>query len=165
MLKGDMCLKVVEKGEPKDIVIREGEVFLLPGKIPHSPQRQADTVGLVIERERLATETDGLRFYVDGSTQPLFERWFHCVDLGSQLKPIIDEFFASPECQTQTPTASEISGAPRRSILLRRRRARALSAMHNRSALLRLQVLSRASRRTIATRKQRRCARSTCTSG
>ncbi len=37
------------------------KVFLLPGRIPHSPQRQADTVGLVIERERLDEERDGLR--------------------------------------------------------------------------------------------------------
>ena len=33
----------------------------LLGKIPHSPQRNDKTVGLVIERERLLTETDGLR--------------------------------------------------------------------------------------------------------
>lgn len=108
MLKGDMCLKVVEKGSPKDIVIREGEVFLLPSKIPHSPQRQKDTVGLVIERERGAHELDGLRFYVEGTTNPLFERWFHCVDLGTQLKPIIDEYFASDEHKTQTPTGRKI---------------------------------------------------------
>ncbi|CAG2120772.1 unnamed protein product, partial [Medioppia subpectinata] len=46
MIKGDMCLKVIEKGEPKDVIIKEGHVFLLGAKIPHSPQRFADTIGL-----------------------------------------------------------------------------------------------------------------------
>ena len=34
---------------------------MLPSRIPHSPQRSADTVGLVIERKRMPHETDGLR--------------------------------------------------------------------------------------------------------
>lgn len=38
------------------------QMFLLPARIPHSPQRQAGTVGLVVERRRLLTETDCLRF-------------------------------------------------------------------------------------------------------
>ncbi|XP_061225692.1 3-hydroxyanthranilate 3,4-dioxygenase isoform X3 [Neopsephotus bourkii] len=62
-VKGDMCLKIIENGKRKDIVIREGEMFLLPARIPHSPQRYANTMGLVIERERLKTEIDGLRFF------------------------------------------------------------------------------------------------------
>ncbi|KAI6071776.1 3-hydroxyanthranilate 3,4-dioxygenase [Aix galericulata] len=90
-VKGDMCLKIIENGKQKDIFIREGEMFLLPARIPHSPQRYRDTVGLVIERERLKTEIDGLRYYVGESTNVLFEKWFHCEDLGTQLTPIIQE--------------------------------------------------------------------------
>ena len=104
MLRGGMCLRVIEEGKQKDIVIREGECFLLPGKVPHSPQRQRGTIGFVIERERLPNEVDGLRFYIDGTTEPLFERWFHCENLGTQLQPIIEEYFNSLECMTQMPT-------------------------------------------------------------
>nr|XP_054605901.1 3-hydroxyanthranilate 3,4-dioxygenase isoform X2 [Nothobranchius furzeri] len=102
-LKGDMCLKVVENGEHKDVHIREGEMFLLPARVPHSPQRQANTVGLVVERRRLLTETDCLRYYVDNTTNILFERWFYCENLGTQLVPIIKEFMASEECRTGKP--------------------------------------------------------------
>ncbi|KFO07592.1 3-hydroxyanthranilate 3,4-dioxygenase, partial [Balearica regulorum gibbericeps] len=107
-VKGDMCLKIIENGKPKDIVIREGEMFLLPARIPHSPQRYANTVGLVIERERLKTEIDGLRYYVGESTNVLFEKWFHCENLGTQLTPIIQEFFNSRQYKTGKPNPDEL---------------------------------------------------------
>ena len=91
MRKGDMSLPILTQGSIRTVHIKEGDVFLLPGRIPHSPQREKDTVGLVIERERLRTETDGLRYYVGDTTDTLFERWFYCDDLGVQLKPIIEE--------------------------------------------------------------------------
>ncbi|ELR15991.1 3hydroxyanthranilate 3,4-dioxygenase [Acanthamoeba castellanii str. Neff] len=47
-----MVLKVVEHGVHKDIPIAEGEFFLLPPRVPHSPQRFENTIGLVVERER-----------------------------------------------------------------------------------------------------------------
>jgi len=106
--KGDMVLKIVERGIHKDVVIKEGEMFLLPARIPHSPQRFADTVGLVLERERASSELDGLRYYVDGTTTSLFEKWFHCDDLGKDLPPVIKEYFASEQHRTQTPIPGTI---------------------------------------------------------
>ncbi|KAH0519394.1 3-hydroxyanthranilate 3,4-dioxygenase [Microtus ochrogaster] len=60
-LEGDMVLKVLEQGKHRDVVIRQGEIFLLPARVPHSPQRFANTMGLVVERRRLESELDGLR--------------------------------------------------------------------------------------------------------
>uniref|UniRef100_A0A8B9HRC9 3-hydroxyanthranilate 3,4-dioxygenase n=1 Tax=Astyanax mexicanus TaxID=7994 RepID=A0A8B9HRC9_ASTMX len=102
-IRGDMVLKVMENGKHKDVHIREGEMFLLPARIPHSPQRQANTVGLVVERRRLRSETDCLRYYVDNSTDILFERWFYCENLGTQLVPVIKEFMASKQHKTGKP--------------------------------------------------------------
>ncbi|KAG8590793.1 hypothetical protein GDO81_006906 [Engystomops pustulosus] len=107
-LEGDMCLKIIENGEHKDIYIKEGEMFLLPARIPHSPQRFENTVGLVFERRRSETEKDGLRYYVDNSTEVLFEKWFHCEDLGTQLAPIINEFFNSKAYKTGKPDTDQI---------------------------------------------------------
>lgn len=108
MLKGDMVLKIVERGVHKDVSIKEGEIFLLPGRIPHSPQRYDNTVGLVIERDRHPdTEKDGLRYYIEkdgvATLDSLYEDWFYCVDLGSQLAPIIKAFFASEQYKTGKP--------------------------------------------------------------
>ena len=103
MIKGDMVLKIVEKGIKKDIIIKENECFLLPPRIPHSPQRYKDTVGLVIERKRLDHEMDILRYYIKDSNEPLYEKAFYCKSL-MNLKPIIDGFFASVEKKTGKPT-------------------------------------------------------------
>ena len=51
-VEGDMVLKVMDNHKRVDIVIKEGEIFILPKNIPHSPQRFANTVGLVIEYKR-----------------------------------------------------------------------------------------------------------------
>ncbi|XP_066536202.1 3-hydroxyanthranilate 3,4-dioxygenase [Hoplias malabaricus] len=112
-VRGDMVLKVIENGIHKDVPIREGEMFLLPARIPHSPQRKANTVGLVVERRRLHSETDCLRFHVDKSTDILFERWFYCENLGTQLVPVIEEFMASKQHKTGKPDpADPIKPAP-----------------------------------------------------
>jgi 3-hydroxyanthranilate 3,4-dioxygenase len=68
-LKGPLDLKIVEHNQPKVVRVEEGQMFCLPPRVPHSPQRYADTCGLVIERERLSTETDALRWFIeeDGS--------------------------------------------------------------------------------------------------
>jgi len=112
MKKGNMELPILEHGKIRTVKIREGDVFLLPGKIPHSPQREEKTIGLVIERERLKSETDGLRYFIGDTTDILFERWFYCDDLGSQLKPIIDEFFASEEYKTGQPKEDSVNPSP-----------------------------------------------------
>ena len=81
-VRGDISVKILENGQHKEILIREGEIFLLPARIPHSPQRPENTIGLVIERNRSKNEIDGVRWFIPNSTTPLYEKWFHCTDLG-----------------------------------------------------------------------------------
>src|SRR3990170_3174334 len=45
-LRGNMVLKVIEEGRPRDIPIREGEILLIPGHLRHSPQRPEALLGL-----------------------------------------------------------------------------------------------------------------------
>jgi 3-hydroxyanthranilate 3,4-dioxygenase len=99
-VEGDIVLKVIEDGRPRDIPIRQGELFLLPAGIPHSPQRPANTVGLVIEHARPEHANDHLRWYCRQCGAPLYDAEFHLVDLGKQLKPIIERFHGSEELRT-----------------------------------------------------------------
>src|SRR3546814_14522850 len=59
-LEGEMVLRIQEDGAPRDIPIHAGQMFLLPPRVPHSPQRMPGSVGLVVERKRLAHEDDAL---------------------------------------------------------------------------------------------------------
>jgi 3-hydroxyanthranilate 3,4-dioxygenase len=99
-LEGDIVLKVIEDGKPKDIAIREGEIFLLPSKIPHSPRRPANTIGLVIERYRREGEMDGFIWHCENCGEKLYEEFAEVTDIVSQLPPIMDRFWSNPENTT-----------------------------------------------------------------
>lgn len=96
-LEGDMLLKTMQGGRPVDIPIGEGEILLLPGRIPHSPQRSAGTVGLVIERERGPHEEDGFIWYCDLCHRKLHEEFLHVSDIESDLPPVLERFYSRPE--------------------------------------------------------------------
>ena len=61
-LKGDMVLKVADNGNFYDVPIRQGDVFLLPAHVRHSPQRPAGSIGLVVEAAR-PHERDAFEWY------------------------------------------------------------------------------------------------------
>lgn len=99
-IEGDMVLRIMEDGKPKDIRIREGDIFLLPPRVPHSPQRFADTVGLVIERKRRPSEKDGLLWYCDNCSNLLYEEYFHLENIEKDLPPVFERFYSSEENRT-----------------------------------------------------------------
>lgn len=99
-VEGDITLRIIEDGKIREIPIREGEMFLLPPNIPHSPQRPANTVGLVIERRRAEDERDHLRWFCESCGEILYDANFQLVDLGKQLKPIIEQFWADEKLRT-----------------------------------------------------------------
>jgi 3-hydroxyanthranilate 3,4-dioxygenase len=94
-LEGAMTLKVMDNGIPADIPIRAGEIFLLPPRVPHSPQRQANGVGLVIERQRRPGELDLFQWYCDGCNAKLYEEAVQLTDIVAQLPPIFERFWGS----------------------------------------------------------------------
>jgi len=94
-LEGDMLLRTMQDGARVDIPIREGEILLLPPRVPHSPQRHADTVGLVIERKRRPEEEDGFLWYCEHCQYPLFAKYQHISNIETQLPPIFELFYSS----------------------------------------------------------------------
>ena len=99
-IEGDILLKVVESGVPCDLPIRQGEIFLLPPRVPHSPQRPANTVGLVVERKRAEGELDGFQWYCEHCGNKLYEEFVHITDIVKQLPPIFDRFYSNDQNST-----------------------------------------------------------------
>ena len=92
-LEGGMVLRIMKDGKPEDIKINEGEIFLLPPKVPHSPQRFKNTVGLVVERKRREGELDAFQWYCDECSELLYEEYFQLTDIVKQLPPIFEGFW------------------------------------------------------------------------
>jgi 3-hydroxyanthranilate 3,4-dioxygenase len=99
-LEGEMVLRVVEDGRPRDLPIRAGEILLLPPNVPHSPQRMANSVGLVIERRRRPGELDGLQWYCEHCDALLYQERFALTDIETQFPPVFARFFGNESLRT-----------------------------------------------------------------
>lgn len=94
-LEGEMTLRVNNAGKIEDVIIRAGDIFLLPPNTPHSPQRQAGSIGLVIERRRREGELDALQWYCEGCETKLYEEKFPLVDIETQFKAVFERYYDS----------------------------------------------------------------------
>ncbi|MBN8483068.1 MAG: 3-hydroxyanthranilate 3,4-dioxygenase [Xanthomonadales bacterium] len=99
-LEGEMVLKIQEDGRVRDVPIRAGEVFYLPPRVPHSPQRGPASIGLVIERKRLVGELDGLLWYCELCNLKLYEEYFQLVDIEKDFPAVFERFYRSREART-----------------------------------------------------------------
>ena len=104
-LKGDIALRVMEQPgkPPKEIPIREGEVFLLPKHMRHSPQRGADTIGLVIEMPRPDDSVDAFEWYCPKCHNLVYRAEVRLKSIVKDLPPLFDKFYGSEElrrCKT-----------------------------------------------------------------
>ena len=99
-LEGEMVLRIQEDGAARDIPIKAGEMFYLPARVPHSPQRGPNSVGLVIERKRLAHEKDGLLWFCERCNHRLYEEYFHLVDIENDFPAVFEHFYRSIERRT-----------------------------------------------------------------
>lgn len=101
-VEGDITLRLIVNGQPRDVPIRQGEIFLLPPGIPHSPQRPANTVGMVVERQRPPGMKDHLRFYCEQCGTVVHEPEFELKDIVSQLKTIMEQYWAPQNAALRT---------------------------------------------------------------
>ncbi len=99
-VEGDITLKVIEDGAQRDIEIKEGEVFYLPSNIPHSPQRKANTIGLVIEQRRDAGMEDGLAWFCEKCNHKLYEEPFVLENIETDMPVIFDKYYSNEELRT-----------------------------------------------------------------
>ena len=100
MIEGDMVLKVMEEGKPKSILIKEGDMYLMPANTIHSPQRPPNTVGLVIELKAKKGEIDNMYWYCEKCNSMLHKETFNLKNIVTELPPIMEKYFSQTELRT-----------------------------------------------------------------
>jgi len=99
-LEGDINVRIQEDGKAVDIPIKEGEIFLLPAKTPHSPMRPAGTIGLVIEAKRKQGEQDGLMWFCDNCNTKLHDTYFPLTNIEKDFIPRFKDYYNSEKMRT-----------------------------------------------------------------
>jgi len=100
-IEGDITVRIQWEGKAKEIQIKQGEMFLLPARVPHSPLRGENTVGLVIERVRKDTDMyDGLMWFCEECNHPLQSYKFPLTNIEKDFIPKFREFYGSLEMRT-----------------------------------------------------------------
>ena len=95
-IKGNMVLKIAEGGRIYDMPIREGDVFMLPPHVRHSPQRPADSIGLVLEGARKPGEKDGFEWYCFSCGDLVHRIEVPVTDIVKDLPPLYEAFQRNP---------------------------------------------------------------------
>ena len=100
-LEGDMVLKIAEGGKIYDVNIRQGDVFILPPHVRHSPQRPvAGSVGLVVEGTRTDAMRDGFEWFCFSCGERVHRVEVQVADIVKDLPPLFAAFYADEKART-----------------------------------------------------------------
>jgi len=112
-IEGEIEVGVQIDGKAEVVKIKEGEMFLLPARIPHSPSRPAGSVGLVIERKRSEKMNDGLLWFCESCNTNLKEYYFHLDNIEKDFIPRFKEFYSSETMRTCPSCGHVMASDPR----------------------------------------------------
>nr|WP_270179977.1 3-hydroxyanthranilate 3,4-dioxygenase [Alkalihalobacillus sp. CinArs1] len=100
-IKGSAYVECInEKGEREVVEVKEGEMFMLPANVPHSPHRVADSYGLVLERKRGKGELESFLWFCDNCNNEMHRATVQLTDIATQVKEAIEHFNSSEELRT-----------------------------------------------------------------
>jgi 3-hydroxyanthranilate 3,4-dioxygenase len=100
-IHGDIELHLKPGGSPRQVVrIREGEIFLCPARVAHSPRRGAGTWGLVIERMRKPDEHEEFLWFCENCDEKVLSQIVPQGDVAAQVTRIYEAFNADPGMRT-----------------------------------------------------------------
>lgn len=107
-IKGNAWLSLWVDGKPERVDLKEGDIFLLPPHVRHSPQRpETDSACLVIERQRPMGLLDGFEWYCPRCRHLVHRVEVQLKSIVTDLPPLFQAFYASTEQRT-CPSCGEI---------------------------------------------------------
>ena len=102
-VKGNIAVRIrpLDGSKPHDVVIKEGELFLLDRWVPHRPQRPKGTAGLIVEFPRGVDaqgkpQEDALRWYCPECDTLVHEARWVLRKIDEDLKIIMHDFWGGP---------------------------------------------------------------------
>ena len=99
-LEGDITVVIIQDGRRKEIQVKEGELYILPASIPHSPVRPEGSLGIVIEKVRKKSEKDGVMWFCESCDHKLYEAYFKLESIEKDFLPVFKTFYESEELRT-----------------------------------------------------------------
>lgn len=100
-LEGTIQVHIQEDGQKKTFTLGPGDMYLHPAKVPHSPERSAGSVGLVVERKRDKLPVkDGLLWFCESCNHKLYEAYFTLRDIEKDFLAHYDRFYGSEKLRT-----------------------------------------------------------------
>jgi 3-hydroxyanthranilate 3,4-dioxygenase len=95
-IEGTLTLKIInDEGKMQDVKVTPGDIYLLPANTPHSPQREANSVGIVVERQRREDEQDGLQWFCEKCQTKLYEEFFKLTNIETQFPAVFERYYNS----------------------------------------------------------------------
>lgn len=99
--RGNMHVNIQTPDGLQRIDIREGEMWLLPGNVFHSPQRPEEgSIGIVIERIREEGTLEKFAWFCPNCNTKVHEVELQVRDIVEDLPPVFREFYESEEGRT-----------------------------------------------------------------
>jgi 3-hydroxyanthranilate 3,4-dioxygenase len=100
-IHGDIEVHLKPERAPRQVVrIREGEIFLCPGGLAHSPRRGEGTWGLVVERKRAQDEAEAFAWFCERCDEKVLSQAVTQGDVAAQVTAIYAAFNADPAMRT-----------------------------------------------------------------
>jgi 3-hydroxyanthranilate 3,4-dioxygenase len=100
-LEGEIEVHIQENGEKKTMPLGPGDMYLHPAKVPHSPVRKENSIGLVIERKRSHLNIkDGLLWFCDNCNHKLHDVYFPLNDIEKDFLGHFKTFYESEDLRT-----------------------------------------------------------------
>lgn len=107
-LKGTAHLLLWERGQYQRVDLREGDIFLLPPHVRHSPQRpEAGSVCLVIERQRAEGVIDAFEWTCARCGSLVQRREVQLQSIVKDLPTVYQAFYDTPAEQRRCPSCGE----------------------------------------------------------
>jgi 3-hydroxyanthranilate 3,4-dioxygenase len=99
-LEGELNLHYLSDGKPELAVLKAGDLFLMPGQVPHSPRRADGSWTFVVERKRVATEIDRFIWSCEKCGNKLYETEVRFDDPGDAVKQATEALKSDPALAT-----------------------------------------------------------------